>query len=183
MLCSAYSHWCRKNHLVQIKHETAEETEKQGARVALLSQGPNSRNGNTGDNAWKLCFRCWKQGDHLTYECTQPAKVCLTCGLDSSKTRVSCGGEYDPACCMVKGYVPKCRVPVSFMEKLRYAANKNNVKFHDDPTDDQAHGNSTALVTSGAGSSTPGGLDTDGMTYKVEFGNDGRNYLVGRKGL
>jgi hypothetical protein len=69
------------------------------------------------------------------------------------------------------------------MDKLRYAAIKNNVKFHDDTRDDKAHGNSTALITTGAGGSTPGGLDTDGMTYKVEFGNDGRSYLVGRKGL
>jgi len=187
MLCSAYSHWCRKNSLVQIKHETVGEMEKRGEmvqpRAALLSQGPNSRNDKTGDDAWKTCFRCWKQGDHLTYECTKPAKMCVTCGLDASKTRVSCGGEYEPLCCMVKGYVPKCRVPVSFMDKLRYAAIKNNVKFHDDTRDDKAHGNSTALITTGAGGSTPGGLDTDGMTYKVEFGNDGRSYLVGRKGL
>ena len=53
------------------------------------------------------------------------------CGLDTVKTGIStCGGEYDPLKCMIKGYdPPRKQVPEAYMEKLRNWATSNNVKF------------------------------------------------------
>ena len=45
------------------------------------------------------------------------------------KTGISCGGEYDPLKCMIKGYEPPRKVPEAYMEKMRNWATKNNVKF------------------------------------------------------
>ena len=38
--------------------------------------------------------------------------------LDSGKERLSCGGEYDPTKCMVKGYQPSRRMSEKYKAKL-----------------------------------------------------------------
>ena len=78
---------------------------------------------------WMSCHRCWKSGEHLSYECDKAPSRCVTCGLDTVKTGISCGGEYDPLKCMIKGYEPPRKVPEAYMEKMRNWATKNNVKF------------------------------------------------------
>ena len=67
---------------------------------------------------WMSCYRCWKYGEHLSYECEAPSR-CVTCGLDSVKTGISCDGEYAPLKCMIKGYDPPRKVPEAYMEKMR----------------------------------------------------------------
>ena len=58
----------------------------------------------------------------MSFECTKPATLCTRCGLDGTKDRLACGGEYDPQKCMVKGYKPSCRVGRSqFDLSLSYA--------------------------------------------------------------
>ena len=48
---------------------------------------------------------------------------------------MSCGGEYDPLKCMIKGYWPPHKVPDAYIEKLRNWAATNNVRFGK-PSDD-----------------------------------------------
>ena len=52
----------------------------------------------------------------------------MRCGLDGGKGP-SCGGEYDPRKCMVKGYKPSRRVGENYLDKLRAAAERIGVKF------------------------------------------------------
>ena len=56
-------------------------------------------------------------------------KVCTRCSLDSGKERLSCGGEYDPTKCMVKGYQPSRRMSEKYKAKLTAWADNNNIKF------------------------------------------------------
>ena len=65
----------------------------------------------------------------VKYECDKAPSRCVTCGLDTVKTGISCGGEYDPLKCMIKGYEPPRKVPEAYMEKMRNWATKNNVEF------------------------------------------------------
>jgi hypothetical protein len=176
LICSLYSNWCKTHPKVVIK-----EKGKTGDKDyrALLARGGNPND----DNSWKICFRCWKTGDHLSYQCDKPPKTCRTCGLDSAKTRISCGGEYEPDKCMISGYEPERRAPKSYMDKLQQWAERNNVKFGKNREDGKVGASSgTAMVAHGNGS-TPGGLSLDGMAYKVETDEDGNSYLVGRKGI
>ena len=53
------------------------------------------------------CFRCWQKDDHLSGQCSSPPGVCTSCGLDSGKFRLSCGGEQDPKKCIIKGYMAR----------------------------------------------------------------------------
>ena len=108
MLCALYSHWCEKNAKVIIK--PASDKDELRAVGALVAKG--------GSNSWKNCFRCWETG-HMSFECTKPAKVCNRCGLDGTKDRLACGGEYDPQKYMVKGYKPSCRVGEMYTDNPR----------------------------------------------------------------
>lgn len=90
-------------------------------RALITKGGPK-------DDSWKVCFRCWETGSHLSYECTKAPKVCTRCGLDGGKGP-SCGGEYNPVKCMVKGYKPQKRISDNYMDKLRAVAEKMGVKF------------------------------------------------------
>ena len=58
---------------------------------------------------------------------------------------MSCGGEYDPLKCMIKGYWPPGRVPDAYIEKLRNWAATNNVRFGK-PSDDVKTEPAKALV-------------------------------------
>ena len=118
MLCSLYSHWCTKNPKVVIAYACTPATDPRG----LVAKG------SLKDEAWKICFRCWETGSHLSYECPKASKVCTRCGLDGGKGP-SCGGEYEPIKCMVKGYKPSRRVSENYMNKLRAAADKMGIKF------------------------------------------------------
>ena len=75
-----------------------------------------------------VCFRCWEVGSHLSFDCPKAPKVCVRCGLDGGKGP-SCGGEYEPTKCMVKGFKPSRKVSENYMDKLRAAAEKIGVKF------------------------------------------------------
>jgi hypothetical protein len=123
MLCALYSRWCMDHPKVVISPDNMHP------RALVTKGGPK-------DGSWKVCFRCWETGSHLSYECTKAPKVCTRCGLDGGKGP-SCGGEYDPVKCMVKGYKPHKRISDSYMEKLRAAAEKMGVKFGV-PTDEKA---------------------------------------------
>ena len=124
MLCALYSNWCKKNRLVVITDASKDTTYAGGDRAALFTQ-----RGGGGKMGWMSCYRCWKSGEHLSYECDKAPSRCVTCGLDTVKTGISCGGEYDPLKCMIKGYEPPRKVPEAYMEKMRNWATKNNVKF------------------------------------------------------
>ena len=117
MLCALYSRWCMDHQKVVITPEHMNPR-------ALITRGPK-------DDSWKVCFRCWETGSHLSYECTKAPKVCTRCGLDGGKGP-SCGGEYDPVKCMVKGYKPHKRISDNYMDKLRTVAEKMGVKFATD---------------------------------------------------
>ena len=123
MLCALYSRWCMDHPKVVISPDNMHP------RALVTKGGPK-------DGSWKVCFRCWETGSHLSYECTKAPKVCTRCGLDGGKGP-SCGGEYDPVKCMVKGYKPHKRISDSYMEKLRAVAEKMGVKFGV-PTDEKA---------------------------------------------
>ena len=128
MLCALYSNWLKKNSLVVITDSKDTLSNTAGDR-ALLAQGDRPKKG------WQTCYRCWKFGDHLSYECDKAPSTCTSCGLDSAKARMSCGGEYDPLKCMIKGYWPPHKVPDAYIDKLRNWAATNNVKFGK-PSDD-----------------------------------------------
>ena len=113
MLCALYSRWCNNNPKVIITRRSAR---------ALVAKG------GARDNSWKVCFRCWETGSHLSFECEKEPKICVRCGLDGGKGP-SCGGEYDPRKCMVKGYKPSRRVGENYLDKLRAAAERIGVKF------------------------------------------------------
>ena len=113
MLCALYSRWCNNNSKVIITRTNPR---------ALITEG-----GPKGDS-WKVCFRCWETGSHLSFMCKKEPKVCARCGLDGGRGP-SCGGEYDPRKCMVKGYKPPRRVSENYMDKLRAAAERIGVKF------------------------------------------------------
>ena len=133
MLCALYSRWCNDNPKVIITH-------KENPRALITKGGPK-------DDSWKVCFRCWTTGSHLSFECKKEPKICVRCGLDGGKGP-SCGGEYDPRKCMVKGYKPPRRVSEVYWDKLRAAAEKIGVKFGD-PDDEKTASDAekTALIT------------------------------------
>ena len=116
MLCALYSRWCNDNPKVII----TSGTNPRGDRALVAKGGAK--------DDWKVCFRCWERGSHLSFECKKEPKICVRCGLDGGKGP-SCGGEYDPVKCMVKGYQPPRRVSDTYMDKLRAAAEKIGVKF------------------------------------------------------
>ena len=64
----------------------------------------------------------------MSFECKKEPKICVRCGLDGGKGP-SCGGEYEPEKCMVKGFEPSRKVSESYLDKLRAAAEKIGVKF------------------------------------------------------
>ena len=141
MLCALYSNWLKKNPLVVITESKDTPLEKQNTmdRALFVQRGDRGRMG------WQVCYRCWKAGDHLSYECDKVASTCVTCGLDAAKARISCGGEYDPLKCMIKGYESPRKVPEAYMDKLRNWAATHNVKFGK-PSDDVKTEPAKALV-------------------------------------
>ena len=98
MLCALYSNWLKKNLLVVITESKDTLSNTVGDRALFTQRGDRPRMG------WQVCYRCWKSGDHLSYECDKAPSTCVTCGLDAAKARISCGGECDPLKCMIKGY-------------------------------------------------------------------------------
>ena len=114
MLCALYSHWCADHPRVRITPSTH-------ARALVARGGPKG-------DGWMVCFRCWEVGSHLSFDCPKAPKVCVRCGLDGGKGP-SCGGEYEPTKCMVKGFKPSRKVSENYMDKLRVAAEKIGVKF------------------------------------------------------
>ena len=114
MLCALYSHWCADHPRVMI-------TSGVHPRALVAKGGPKG-------DGWMVCFRCWEVGSHLSYDCPKAAKICVRCGLDGGKGP-SCGGEYEPEKCMVKGFKPSRKVSENYMDKLRAAAEKIGVKF------------------------------------------------------
>ena len=125
------------------------------------------------------CYRCWKPGVHLSITCDKPAKTCTACGADGNVA--SCGGEYEPSKCMNKGYMPDPPPPATYLIKL---------KLHHDSGRLHAMLASQATVTQAlvtqapAPAAPPAGTDTtNGMTYGIEYDNDGVAFMVGRKAL
>ena len=93
----------------------------------------------------------------------------------------SCGGEYEPSKCMNKGYKPDPPPPATYLIKL---------KLHHDSSRLHAMLASQATVTQAlvtqapAPAAPPAGTDTtNGMTYGIEYDNDGAAFMVGRKAL
>ena len=128
MLCALYSNWLKKNSLVVITDSKDTLSNTAGDR-ALLAQGDRPKKGwQTDVGNLEITFRT-SATRHL------PQSTCTSCGLDSAKARMSCGGEYDPLKCMIKGYWPPHKVPDAYIDKLRNWAATNNVKFGK-PSDD-----------------------------------------------
>ena len=113
-----------------------------------------------------VCFRCWKVGEHFSWNCDKPGRACDACGNDGGKRNgFSCGGEYDAAKCMAKGYIPSGRVPPKLLERIK--------------TIDCTRPAPTALSTVPTPPSTS--HNQDGMEYTVEQDSHGRTIMVGRK--
>ena len=74
----------------------------------------------------------------MSFECTKPGKLCTCCGLDGSKDRLACGGEYDPLKCMVKGHKPGGRVSDAYMDKLRGWEDRKGIKLGDPDSEKSA---------------------------------------------
>ena len=114
-----------------------------------------------------VCFRCWKVGEHFSWNCDKPGRACDACNNDGGKRNgFSCGGEYDAAKCLAKGCIPSGRVPSKLLERIKSI--------------DSTRAAPTAL------SSADSAIHVahrrwDGVHLTVERDSHGRTVMVGRK--
>jgi len=108
----------------------------------------------------RYCFRCWTADDHLSGTCPQPPGVCVACGMDSDKARMSCGGEQDPSRCIIKGFRPDSGLVPYYKERLQGWANDNGVKFVEPAAGGRALATSIAPTSAAPPASTVGPMDS-----------------------
>ena len=137
-LRALYAQWLKTNPPVKGKSAST-STNPRGDPHALVGEkgkgkGKGAGGGRGGGKGGKgggtfWCFRCWQKNDHWSGSCPQPPGVCTACGMDSAKARLSCGGEQDPRCCILKGYRPEGGVSQVYLARLQDYAKNNNLNM------------------------------------------------------
>ena len=128
-LRALYTQWLKRNSPVKGKGSQEDTALVAGTeRGKGKGKGGGGRGGQGGKGrSDRYCYRCWAKNDHLSYECQNPARTCTACGMDCTKSRMSCGGEEDPRKCIIKGYRPDNGIPATFLARLEDWCKQHNV--------------------------------------------------------